>query len=126
MPRRNPTSVTFNETIQKIKDELAPVYGLKNILSAGLLLFSRLSDSDQKKIVAELNQMVDIDISAIQSRYFSNAQSIRNVLREITLIEKQSPGTIVKILGEKDSALVDDFRKTLGPEPQKKQKAKRG
>jgi len=125
MPRRNPTSVTFNETIQKIKDELAPVYSLKNILSAGLLLFSRLSDGEQKKIVAELNQMVDIDISAIQSRYFSNAQSIRNVLREITLIEKQSPGTIVKILGEEDSALVDDFRKALGPEPQK-QKRKRG
>lgn len=57
MPRKRPTSVTLNETVQKIKDELAPVYGLKNILSAGLLLFSRLPDSEQKKVVTEINKI---------------------------------------------------------------------
>ena len=57
MPRKNPTSVTLNEIVQKIKDELAPVYGLKNILSAGLLLLSRLSDSEQKKTIAEVHQI---------------------------------------------------------------------
>ena len=51
------TAVNLNEFVQKLKDELAPIYGLKNILSAGIVLFSRLSDSEQKRIVAEVNKM---------------------------------------------------------------------
>lgn len=57
MPSKNTTTVVLNKTVQKIKDELAPVFGLKNILSAGLLLFSRLSDSEQKKTIAEVHQI---------------------------------------------------------------------
>ena len=51
MPRKNPTSVALNETVQKIKDEMAPVYGLKNILSAGLVLFWRLSPPEREVAV---------------------------------------------------------------------------
>ncbi len=57
MFRKKPTSFILSDSIQKIKDELAPIYGLKNILSAGLLLFSRLSDSEQKKTIAEVHQI---------------------------------------------------------------------
>ena len=57
MPRKTPTSIVLNEFCQETKDELAPVYGLKNIISAGLLLFSRLSDTEQKKAIAELHKM---------------------------------------------------------------------
>ncbi len=57
MGSRKQTAVNLTESVQRIKDELSPIYGLKNILSAGLLLFSRLSDSEQKRIVAEVNRM---------------------------------------------------------------------
>ncbi len=58
MPSLKQTTVVLNEVVQEIKSELAPIYGLKNILSAGLLLFNRLSDGDQKKVVAEVNGLV--------------------------------------------------------------------
>jgi len=51
--RPPPTTVHLTEIAQKIKDKLAPIYGLKNILSASLILFSKLSDSDQKKAIYE-------------------------------------------------------------------------
>ena len=64
MPSPKHTTVVLNESVQEIKDELSPIYGLKNILSAGLLLFSRLSDSEQKKIIAEVNNLALADRQA--------------------------------------------------------------
>ncbi|MDD5328046.1 MAG: hypothetical protein PHY02_09595 [Phycisphaerae bacterium] len=55
MPSKNTTTVVLNSDLQKIKNELASVYGLKNVLSAGLLLFSRLSAEDRQRIIAEVN-----------------------------------------------------------------------
>jgi len=52
MGNREQTTVNLTEIAQAIKEDLAPIFGLKNILSAGLLLFSRLSDSNQKKTIA--------------------------------------------------------------------------
>ena len=58
------TTIILNESIQKFKDELSPIYGLKNIISAGLLLFSRLSDTEQKKTIAEVNRLEAEDVVA--------------------------------------------------------------
>jgi len=52
-------AVILCEDAQKIKNELAPIFGLKNILSAGLLLFDRLSAQEKKEIIAELNERED-------------------------------------------------------------------
>ena len=57
MPSLKQTTVVLNRIVQEIKDELSPIYGLKNILSAGLILFSKLSATEQKKIISELNKM---------------------------------------------------------------------
>jgi len=51
----NITTVRLSEKAFEIKKELALVFGLKNILSAGLLLFGRLSSDQQKRIIAEAN-----------------------------------------------------------------------
>jgi len=40
---------------QVIKDQLAPVYGLKNIISAGLFLFDNLSSDEQKNTIQEVS-----------------------------------------------------------------------
>lgn len=47
------TTVNLTETAQKVKDDLAPVFGLKNILSAGLVLFGKLSTDEQKSVIME-------------------------------------------------------------------------
>jgi len=122
MSKKRPTSFVLNETIQKIKEELTPIYGLKNILSAGLLLFSRLSDTEQKRIIAEVNEE---NITEKQS-FSSNIKSVRDILKEVASAEKQTPGILVEILSEKDSIIADEIRKALGPEPAQKKKARGG
>ncbi len=47
------TTVRLSEKAQTIKEDLAPVFGLKNILSAGLVLLSRLTDTEQKQAIKE-------------------------------------------------------------------------
>jgi len=74
---QNPTTVRLTESVQRIKMELSPIYGLKNILSAGLLLFSRLSDTEQKKIVAEVNKMVLADQQADEIVSTAEADVVR-------------------------------------------------
>ncbi len=55
MPSKNTTTVVLTEAAQAVKDDLAPVFGLKNILSAGLIMFGKLTDSEQKKVVKQAN-----------------------------------------------------------------------
>jgi len=55
MAKEKQTTVNLNERAQTIKEDLAPVFGLKNILSAGLILFGRLNSDDQKKAIKDAN-----------------------------------------------------------------------
>jgi len=56
MTEKKSTTVNLNVIAQAIKDDLAPVYGLKNILSAGLVLFSRLSATEREELVDTINR----------------------------------------------------------------------
>jgi len=49
------TTVNLTEKAQVIKEDLAPIFGLKNILSAGLILFGKLTDTEQKSTINEAN-----------------------------------------------------------------------
>lgn len=55
MASKEQTTVNLTEKAQVIKEDLAPVFGLKNILSAGLLLFGNLDSDEQKSKIAEAN-----------------------------------------------------------------------
>lgn len=57
MKNEKQTTVNLTEVAQVIKDDLAPVFGLKNILSAGLILFDKLTDKEQKQIVKYANNI---------------------------------------------------------------------
>ncbi len=57
MKKKTPTSVNFETWIEPIKDYYSAVYGLKNLVSAGVLLFSRLDASDQKSVILEVNEL---------------------------------------------------------------------
>jgi len=55
MGKKEQTTVNLTEKAQTIKDDLAPVFGLKNILSAGLILFSRLSAEQKMQVIKDAN-----------------------------------------------------------------------
>lgn len=59
----NPTTVRLTEKARKIKDELGTVFGLKNILSAGLVVFSQMSEKDQKLAIQEANGVEGVSVS---------------------------------------------------------------
>jgi len=54
MPSKKSTTIVLDESLQKTKDELAAVYGLKNLVSAGILLFSRLSTVKQVEAIKDV------------------------------------------------------------------------
>ena len=51
------TTVHLTERAQVVKGDLAPIYGLKNILSAGLILLSKVPREKREDVIAEANQM---------------------------------------------------------------------
>lgn len=55
MDEQNPTTVRLTKKAQVIKEDLAPVFGLKNILSAGLLVFGKLTTAEQKVVIKKAN-----------------------------------------------------------------------
>ena len=55
MSQNKQTTVNLLPIAQAVKEDLAPVYGLKNILSAGLFLLNKLSDTEQKELIRQLN-----------------------------------------------------------------------
>ena len=113
MPRKNPTSVVLNESVQQVKDELSPIYGLKNILSAGLLIFSRLSAEEQKQFIAEVNGF------PLYTTKTDERGQLKNLLNTIAT-------THYKILSKEESQLLRELRKTLGPEPEKQKRRAKG
>jgi len=116
MRKATHTTVVLAEKAQAIKDDLAPVFGLKNIISGGLILFGRLSADEQKAIIAEANgakklppptapEYVDID----------------KAIEDLTYYVK------FKLPSPEEQKKLSELRKELGPEPKKqKKKAKRG
>jgi len=121
MPSPKQTTVVLNEKAQSIKDELAPIFGLKNILSAGLLLFSRLSDTEQKKIIAEVNAK-----SAKEPE--SHPANLRDALKEIVRKTKEQRGTSSEIIKIplSDQKFWDELEALLGTKKKPVQKPKTG
>lgn len=75
MASEKQTTVNLTEKAQEIKIDLAPVFGLKNILSAGLILLNELSDSDQKAMIQVA--------SSLQLQTGAEQVSIRKVVQNV-------------------------------------------
>lgn len=82
MNNENPTTVRLNEIAHKIKEKQSPYYGLKNILSAGLLLFDRLSDSEQKKAIADVN-LLPSEEEIVMEIFKKGDSKFRHKIRQI-------------------------------------------
>ena len=72
------TNVILTEPAQKVKDRFAPIYSLKNILSAGLLLFADLPRGQREEAIARANGL--------------DAETIVTATQEKTQAKKRSPG----------------------------------
>jgi len=86
MAKVNHTTVVLTKVAQEVKDDKAPVFGLKNILSAGLVLFGRLTSDEQIRIIAEANSLVsapDSNIDDIQAEFLSHLQAIQKLGRKL-------------------------------------------
>ena len=78
MNDKTPTTVNLTEPSQKVKDRFAPIYSLKNILSAGLLLFADLPRGQREEAIARANGL--------------DAETIVAAAQEKTQAKKRSPG----------------------------------
>ena len=79
---KNPTTVRLTEVAQVIKDDLVPVFGLKNILSAGLVLFGDLSDTEQKQVVRRANQN-ETDVGAVKDEIAAQHADARSKRKQV-------------------------------------------
>jgi hypothetical protein len=112
------TSVRFTGKAAECLKNLRHRDNLTNIISAGIILFSKLSAEEKEKAIAEAyNEEVESS---------SPIQTVRDKLKEITKAEQQTPGTLIEILSEEDFALADEIRKALGPKLAQKKSAKGG
>lgn len=57
MEERKATSIRFESHVVPIKDYYSAIYGLKNLVSAGILLFARLDDAQKKGVILEVNKL---------------------------------------------------------------------
>ena len=57
MAKKTATSIRFEDHVLPIKDYYSAIYGLKNLVSAGVLLFARLPEPQKKNIIIEVNKM---------------------------------------------------------------------
>jgi hypothetical protein len=106
--KKNPTTVHLTKKADAIRQKEAPIWGLKQVLSAGLILFDKLSAKEQKRAVAEANA-VDVDAPNRQPL----REAIETIKRSIQA-KGREPGTIVTILSRTDQARLDELRRLLG------------
>ncbi len=104
MSKKTPTSFVLDEPIKKIKDELAPVYGLKNILSGGLLLFHCLSPEKREEVIAMVKKIPSVTTDE-KLRSVADEDRIRRKIIQI-LRAAQSIGTKKKSSRRAKSAKV--------------------
>jgi len=77
MEKMKHTTVNLTEKAQIIKEDLAPIYGLKNILSAGLILFGKLSSDLQKHTIHEANHEKDTQKCPACGRILTKKQKVK-------------------------------------------------
>jgi len=104
MATKNQTTVNLTPQARKIRDELSDVFGLKEMLSAGLILFNKLAGDEQIKLIKKIKT----DDKPLKNENLH--QAIQSVVRIIS-----GSGTDIKILPMEESQLVDSIKKMLGP-----------
>ena len=116
------STVYFTDVIEPLLRELEMSgFNLKAIVNGGIFLFSKLSGDEQKKAIAKAN--------ALPQSKSSQKEALKNaikVIKEMTEVERQQPGTIYRVLNIDEQQAIDDFRKAISPKPKKTARKKTG
>jgi len=99
MKKTKHTTVILSNSVQKIKEDLTPIYGLKNILSAGLLLFSRLSDTEQKKTIASLHDFFSDELNHSSRRQIERFEMLMST--KLSAKDQQALNNFIKKIKRK-------------------------
>ena len=108
-----PTTVRLSENAQRIKDKLSPVYGLKNILSAGIVLFNKLPQKERESIIIE-------SINS-ESVAYQNISPAIAYIKKLALTEAGYE-TDIKVLSRTDAEMLSELRNILGANKKNKRK----
>ncbi len=90
MPSTNTTTVVLTPAAQAVKEDLAPIFGLKPILSAGLVLFGRLTAEEQKRAIADASGHI------LSEDLYNNdvlAGKVADILAKYGIREGSEPGS---------------------------------
>lgn len=108
----------LTEFAAPIAEKLREVYKFKSILSAGVVLFDRLSDSEKAIAIKEGNGIKS------ESPAKRRLQDAVDTIKEWSRAEREQPGIVIKILGPEGQAALDEFRRLAGPKLKKTKKKK--
>lgn len=112
------TTVVLSPQVEKIKQELMSVYGLKNVISAGLSLFSKLDANEQKRLIFQINHSEPMDKKKILTDAIENIKILNTSL--------ERPGTVIEILNTDEQELINQLKSLLAPDDPPTQKKKTG
>jgi len=112
----------LTELVQSQAKILASRYGIKGMLSAGVLLLSKLDEVGQVRAVDEANatnttKETRLGPSTLPKKSLQDAIQI---IKEMCEVERQQPGTVFRVLAPEEQAVIEEFRKLISPEKKAK------
>lgn len=102
------TSIDLTPIAWKIKDKYAPDIGLKELISAGLVLFSKASDEQRANAIRDAKKP------------WSKEEEISDAKMRLNKLLDNLDKTHIQILSEYDSQQLEKLRKLIGPESEQK------
>ena len=61
MTKKRTSSVAFTDSVWVIMDDLTPVFGTQKLIAGGVLLFNKLTLTEQKALIQEVNKLSAAD-----------------------------------------------------------------
>lgn len=122
MTRKKTTTVVFSNAVQEIKDRLTPIFGLQETISAGLILFDKVSDSEKIKTISKIKadeKKLKQEKTEDKPQPDKVIESIRKAAKKLIAIKSKDFTTIIASLPEDEQNLLNEIRNKLGPEAAK-------
>jgi len=120
---KNTTTIerALTKTAQPIANRLIVRCGsLKRVLSAGVLALDKLGAEEREELMA---------LAAGITSELTPKNSLHNALemiKEMTEVEKQQPGTVFRVLSRDEQKILDEFRLLITPKKRQTTKKKGG
>jgi len=108
------TDNTF-ESVWPIAREFADLWDIKTTLSAGVVVLALVNSELRERALKIVRGKEPLPSEFSKKNYMPNPSSEER-LQEVKSIIRSLPENTIKILGEKDSKILADLRKAIGPE----------